>query len=120
MNLSNKEKLEAALAVALADTKFMGNNDKVDKAIDALTPKTSVTATLKRLQGNALRDFLQKKDAKVVGYTEQTRADKIKEYVFDRFKVYMEDSKTSEEATKLFYAAYPPATEPPVELGKAA
>lgn len=109
MNLSNKEKLETALAVALADEKFMGNNDKVNKAIEALTPKSTVSATLKRLQGNALKEFLAKKDAGAAGYTELSRADKIKEYVSDRFKAYMEDHKTSEEAVKLFNAAYPPA-----------
>ena len=104
---SNKEKLEAALALALADEKFMGNNSKVDKAIDALTPKTTVSATFKRLLGNARRDYLDKKDAGLAGYTELTRAAKIKEYVYEAFKSYMEASKTSEEAKKLFKAEYP-------------
>jgi hypothetical protein len=106
--ISNIQRLKAAVAIALADSKFMRDNSKVDKAVDALTPKSTITATFKRLQGNGNSDFLVKKDEGQLGYTEQTRADKIKEYVHDRFKSYMEDPKTSEEATKLFNAEYPP------------
>jgi hypothetical protein len=104
---TNKEKLEAALAFALADEKFMGDNNKVNKAIEALTPKDNLSATLKRLQGNANKDFLDKKDKGIIGYEDQNRADKIKEYVQDRFRSYMEDPKTSEKAIKLFNATYP-------------
>lgn len=113
--MTNKEKLEAALALALADEKFMGETTKVDKAVEALTPKSTVTATFKRLQGNAKSDFLVKKDAKQTGYTDLNRDIKIKEYVYDKFKSYMDDSKTSAEATKLFNAVYPVVIAPPAD-----
>lgn len=114
--VTNKQKLEAALVIALADEKFMGNNTKVDKAIEALTPKTTISATFKRLQGNARRDYLDKNDAGLAGYTELTRAAKIKEYVYEAFKSYMDDSKTSAEATKLFNAVYPVVIAPQADL----
>ena len=104
--IDNRQKLEAALALALADVKFMGNNDKVEKAVEALTPKSTVTATFKRLQGNAKSDFLVRKDAGQTDYTDLNRDSKIKEYVYDKFKSYMVDTKTRDEATKLFDAAY--------------
>lgn len=107
MKTPNEEKLHAALALALADDKFMGNDTKVDNAVFALTPKSTVSATLKRLQGNANKDYLDKKDKGLAGYSDVTRAEKIKEYVHDKFKSYMVDAKTSAEATKLFNAAYP-------------
>lgn len=113
--MSNEIRLNAALVIALADTDFMGDTKKVNKAIEALTPKSTVTATFKRLQGNAKKDFLDKKDADLGGYTEENRARKIKEYVYDKFKSYMEAAKTSVEATKLFNAAYPQEAAPPVE-----
>lgn len=109
MNI-NVTRLQSALAIAIADEKFIGNSTKVDKAIDALTPKSNMSGTLKRIQGNALSDFLVKKDENVVGYSDQTRADKVKAYVNDKFKVHMEAPKTSVEATQLFNAAYPTAT----------
>jgi len=103
---TNAERLQSALTIALADEKFMGNNDKVSKAIEALTPKSTVSAVLKRLQGNALRDFLEKKDTGHSGYNDLARPEKIKAYVHDKFKTYMEDPKTSKEAIKLFNDAY--------------
>jgi len=107
----NKKLLNDALAIALADGKFMGDNTKVDKAVEALTPKSTVSAVLKRLQGNALRDFLEKKDSGLAGYDDENRADKMKAYVYDKFRSYLETPKTADEATKLFNAAYPSANE---------
>lgn len=117
---TNVERLNAAVTLALADVKFMGDKTKVDKAIVALTPKSTVTATFKRLQGNALSDFLVKKDEMAAGYTDETKADKIKEYVHDRFKSYMEAFNTSAEATKLFNAAYPLKTKENAPAGDSA
>jgi hypothetical protein len=105
--LTNSQRLNAAVAIALSDTKFMGDNTKVDKAIVALTPKSTVSGTFKRLQGNALEDYLVKKDAGFDGYSDSTRAEKIKKYVADRFQTYLDDPKTSDEAKKLFNATYP-------------
>lgn len=109
--MDNEKRLRDAFELALADTKFMGDTSKVDRAIEALTPKSTISATLKRLQGNARRDFLDKRDSGVVGYTEETRADKMRKYVHDRFKSYMEDPKTSDEANRLFNDAFPPVVE---------
>ena len=108
---NNEQLLRDALEVTLADKKFMGNNTKVDKAVEALTPKSTLTATFKRLQGNALSDYSVNKENGVTGYNDGTKADKIKEYVYDRFKSYMIATATSDEATKLFNAAYPPKVE---------
>lgn len=99
--------LRNALALALTDKKFMGNDTKVDKAIEALTPKSTITATFKRLQGNALSDFLVKQRGGVLGFTTDNEAAKIRDYVKGKFQVYMDDAKTSEEAINLFNAAYP-------------
>lgn len=112
---ANAQVLRAAVILALADEDFMGNNKKVNNAAEALTPKDTLTATLKRLQGNANKDFLDKWDKGVIGFTEQARAGKIKSYVQDRFQSYMDDPKTSEKATKLFNAAYPQETASPEE-----
>ncbi|GFO61935.1 hypothetical protein GMST_42600 [Geomonas silvestris] len=105
--MDNSQRLRDALALALADDDFMGNSTKVRKAVEALTPKSTVTATFKRLQGNALGDYALKKENGVAGYNNETKAQKVKEYVHDRFKSYMVDPRTSVEATKLFNAAYP-------------
>jgi hypothetical protein len=113
--IGNDRRLQEAMAIALADVKFMGNTDKVNNAIDALTPKSTVTATFKRLQNNAVSDFLVKKDAGNVGYTEETRAAKIQEYMKDKFKRHMDDPKTSAEATKLFNTSYPGASDQDAE-----
>lgn len=113
--MSNVERLNAAVALAVADAKFMGDNSKVNKAIEALTPKSTVSATFKRLHGNALSAFLVKKEEGVTGYTSETKAAKIKEYVHEKFKSYMDDPKTSEEATKLYNAAYPAVVAPPTD-----
>ena len=108
----NSLKLNAAVAIALADADFMGNTNKVNKAIEALTPKSTVTATFKRLQGNAKKDFLDKQDSGQAGYTDLTRTVKIRQYVFDKFKMYMETPKTADEATKLYNDAYPQEAAP--------
>lgn len=113
--MTNELRLRNALELAVADNKFIGDTSKVNKAIEALTPKSTVSATFKRLHGNALRDFLEKKDAGRVDYTDQTRADQIKKYVTDKFQSYIDDPKTSEEATKLFNAAYPVVVVPPAD-----
>jgi len=106
---TNAQALCAAIKLALGDDDFMDSKKKVLKAVDALTPKDTLTATLKRLQGNAKKDFLDKKDNGVIGFIEENRADKIKGYVQERFQSYMDDLKTSEKAIKLFNAAYPPS-----------
>lgn len=56
----NSLALCAAIKLALLDDDFMQSKKKILKAVDALTPKDTLTATLKRLQGNAKRDFLDK------------------------------------------------------------
>lgn len=106
-NTDNATMIRDAVLKALADEDFMGNIKKVKAAAEVLTPKDTLTATLKRLQGNANRDFLDKKDQGIIGYTDLARAEKIKSYVQDRFQSYMDDPKTSDKATKLFNAAYP-------------
>jgi hypothetical protein len=108
----NEKLLYEALENAVADKKFMGNDTKVDKAIEALTPKSTITATFKRLQGNALSDFLVKQRGGVLGFTAENEAAKIREYVKRTFQVHMDDAKTSEEAIKLFNVAYPPEQAP--------
>ena len=116
----NEQLLYDALGLAIADKKFMGNNTKVDKAIEALTPKSTLTATFKRLQGNALSDYSVNKEKGVIGYNDETKATKIKSYIQGKFQSYLDDSKTSEEATKLFNAAYPPKAEEKVPEGSTA
>jgi hypothetical protein len=111
--MTNEERLTAAVALVLMDEKFMGNNTKVDKAIEALTPKTTVSGVFKRLQGNALGDFLILKDAGKPGYTEDNRTVRVADYVKSKFKSYMDDPKTSKEATELFNKTYPPAEASP-------
>lgn len=103
---SNAQTLRKAVLKALADDDFMGNIKKVRAAEEALTPKDTLTATLKRLQGNANKDFLDKKDKEAIGYTDQTRSAKTKSYVQERFQSYMDDHKTADKATKLFDEAY--------------
>lgn len=103
----NGNLLYEAVTKALGDEDFMGDNKKVNKAVEALTPKDTLTATLKRLQGNANRDYLDKKDQGIIGYTEETRSEKIKEYVTARFQAYMDNPKTSGKATKLYNDTYP-------------
>jgi len=107
--MSYAEKLRIAVAIALADDDFMGNNKKVDNAVDALTPKDTITSVFKRLQGNALKDFLVKKDEGKAGYVDEAKAEKVQAYVLAKFKGYMEDPKTSAKATEMFNAAYPSA-----------
>lgn len=103
---TNAQALREAVEKALADDKFMGNSNKINNAVEALTPKDTLTGTLKRLQGNANKDFLDKKDKGIIGYTEPNRAEKIKAYVQDKFQSYMDNPKTSEKAIKLFNEAY--------------
>lgn len=96
-----------AVLKALADEDFMGNIKKVKAAAEVLTPKDTLTATLKRLQGNAKRDYLDKVDQGIIGYNDQSRAEKIKAYVQERFQSYMDNPRTTDKATKLFREAYP-------------
>jgi hypothetical protein len=103
---TNEQRLYAALEVAIADTDFIGDNKKVEKAIEALTPKDTVTSVFKRLQGIARKDFLDKQDQELPGYTSATRDEKIKQYVHDKFKTYMENPKTAIKATELFNSVY--------------
>lgn len=44
--INNSQRLNAAVALALADVDFMGDTSKVNKAIDALTSKDDVTKRL--------------------------------------------------------------------------
>jgi len=104
---TNAQLLYKAVLLALADEDYMGNIKKVKGACEVLTPKDTLTATLKRLQGNANKDFLDKKDKEIPGYTDQTRKEKTKQYVQEKFQSYLDDPKTSEKAAKLFTAAYP-------------
>ena len=106
-NTINAAMIRDAVLKALGDEDFMGNIKKVKAATEVLTPKDTLTATLKRLQGNANKDFLVNKDEGKVGYIDAAKADKLKEYVTARFQSYMDDPKTSEKAAKLFTAAYP-------------
>ncbi len=105
---NNVQLLNAALLLALADSEFMGNNSKVDKAVDALTPKDGLTRIFKQLQGNAKKDFLLGKDEKKSGYTDENKAAKIREYVEHKFNSYMLDSKTSDRAKALFNEVFNP------------
>jgi hypothetical protein len=111
-NMTNEQKLRDALEIALADEDFMGNNTKVNKAVEALTPKDDLTRVFKQLQGNARKDFNDKKEEGTPGYTEQTKADKIREYVLTKFKKHMDAPKTSVKATNMFNAAYPVVAPP--------
>lgn len=88
---------------------------KLAVAVDALAPKSTLSGVFKRLQGNALRDFALNKEQGTVGYSDATKAQKIREYVLARFRSYMEDPKTTPEASKLFYAAYPAKDESDVK-----
>lgn len=112
-NTDNATLIRDAVMKALADDDFMGNIKKVKAAAEVLTPKDTLTATLKRLQGNANRDYLDKKDQGIIGYNEENRAAKTKSYVQERFQSYMDDPKTSEKAMKLFNDAFPPKAEEP-------
>jgi hypothetical protein len=113
--MSNLQLLQAAFVIAVADEKFMGDSTKVGKAIEALTPKDGLTRVLKQLQGYGLKDFLVKKEEGKAGYTDLTKAEKVKGYVLGKFKPYMDDPKTSVKATELFNAAYPSTTAAPEE-----
>lgn len=83
---------------------------KLASAVDELTPKSTVSSVFKRLQGNALRDFALSKENGKVGYADDTKNQKVQEYVHSRFKSYMEDPKTSREAIALYNATYPSAS----------
>lgn len=117
---TNRQRLEAALTLALADQDFMGNSKKVTRAVESLTPKDNLTATLKRLQLNANRDYLEKREEGKPGYVDEHKPERIKEYVHLRFKGYMEDPKTSKKANDLFYGAYPSADQEPPSVEAAA
>ena len=115
----NAKLLYAAFDLATADIDFMGNNAKVDKAIEAMTPKDEVSKVFKQLQGNARKDFNDKKEEGTPGYTEQTKANKIREYVLLKFQKHMSAPKTSAKATKLFNDTYPLVPEVSVEAEEA-
>lgn len=106
-NTDNAAIIRDAVLKALTDEDFMGNIKKVKAAAEVLTPKDTLTATLKRLQGNAKRDYLDKLDQGIIGYSAHTRAEKIKAYVQERFQSYMDNPRTTDKATKLFSEAYP-------------
>jgi hypothetical protein len=107
--------IDALKAEALIDPHVEAEfGKKLSAAVELLTRKSTVTATFKRLQGNAKKDFLDKMDSGAVGYTADTRALKIKEYVYDKFKSYMLATKTTVEATNLFNAAYTTVDKDPV------
>ncbi|QXE92430.1 hypothetical protein KP001_07870 [Geomonas subterranea] len=117
----NGKALHAVLKVAIANKDFMDDTKKIKKAVEILTPKSTLTATFKRLQGNALSDYSVNKEKGILGYNDGTKVEKMREYVHDRFKSYMTDPKTSDEATKLFKEAYPAIAEivaPVTETGQ--
>lgn len=111
-----QDALDSLRAAATVNPKLEAEFDKkLTAVVELLTPKSTVSAVFKRLQGNALRDVLEKMFKKSAGYTDLTREVKIKEYVKDRFKSYMENPTTSKEALDLFNAAYSDATVPPTD-----
>jgi len=110
-NTKNAKLIREAVIIALADDDFMDDDDKVSKAIESFIPKGTLSATFKRLQKNAKRDYLDNLDDETPGYTVHNREEKIKTYIYDRFKSYMDDSKTSKKARRLFDAVYPPKPE---------
>lgn len=112
--INNIQRLNAAVAIALANADFMGDAKKVNKAIEALTPKDDVTRVFKMLQGNALKDYLVNKELGKAADGSQARADWIKNYVTDKFKKHMADPRTATNATKLYNDAYPATTAPEI------
>jgi CxxC motif-containing protein (DUF1111 family) len=113
--MTNEQKLREVLELALADDEFMSSNTKVNKAVEALTPKDDLTRVFKTLQINARKDFNDKKEEGIPGYTNQTKDAKIREYVSSRFKKHMDAPKTSVKATSMFNAAYPAVVAPPTD-----
>ena len=108
--------LDSLKAAATVNPKLEAEFDKkLTAVVELLTPKSTVSAVFKRLQGNALRDVLEKMFKKSPGFTDLTREVKIKEYVKDRFNSYMENPTTSKEALDLFNTAYPAVAVPPTD-----
>ena len=104
--------LEGFKAAVAEDSSLEGlYAKKLAVAVDALAPKSTLSGVFKRFQGNALKDFAVKKEQGTAGYSNETKEQKIREYVLARFRLYMDDPKTTQEASKLFYAAYPSETE---------
>ena len=103
----NGKLLHDAVTMALEDEEFMGADDKVSKAAEGLVPKGTLTATFKRLKKNAKSDYLNKLDDRAPGYTTENRDEKIRKYIYDRFKDYMDDNKTSKRAMRLWEREYP-------------
>jgi len=100
--------LEALKAEIKADAAVAGLlAKKLAVAVEALTPKSTVSGVFKRLKRNALRDFAVGKEEGTPGYNDEAKEQKIREYVAGRFRSYLEDPKTSAEANRLFNAAYP-------------
>jgi hypothetical protein len=113
--LSNIQKLQAALTIAIADEDFIGNTTKVNKAIEALTPKDELTKIFTQLKGNARRDFNDKKGEHVAGYSDLTRDAKIREYFTVRFQKHMDAPKTSKKATNMYNAFFNPVDSVPAD-----
>jgi len=105
---ANAQAIRSAVLKALADEDFMGSIKKINAAVEALTPKDDVSRVFNQLLGNARKDFNDKKERGLIGYTEDDRAEKTKEYVQSRFKKHMADPKTGLKATRLFNAEYLP------------
>jgi hypothetical protein len=99
--------LYEAVAIALEDAGFMDDNKKINKAIEALTPKDDVTKVLKQLQGYGYRDYLVEKEAGRAVDSAEAKAAHIKDYVSARFKKHMSNPKTGVKATKMYNDAYP-------------
>lgn len=110
----NGNLLYEAVSMAIEDDEFMETDDQVKKTAEIIIPKGTLSATFKRLQKNARRDFLDKMDDNVPGYTADTRDTKIKDYVTTRFQSYLDDQKTAKRAKRLFDAAYPTKPKAPV------
>jgi len=96
-----------AVAIAIEDDEFMDDMEQVKKTAEAIIPKGTLSATFKRLQKNAKRDFLEKMDDSVPGYSAANRDQKIKDYITAKFLVYLNDQKTAKRAKRLFDLAYP-------------
>lgn len=108
---NNILRLQEALAIAIADTDFMSNTNKVNRAVEALTPKDELTRIFKQLQGNALKDFLVKKDRNIPGYTDENKTSKIKEYFTAKFQSHLANPLIADRAKEMYNSLYPAPAE---------